>query len=227
MRFSVAAVFAAVAAGVVAEEVRTVIVTETATYCPKSTDAIGVSPTESISIPAGYTTTRPLITSTVTECNKWYVIYRRLPFCINHQAHTITAPAPPLLLALPLASTLLAALPPALPLFPSFQAFPASPAAPRLLLAAAPPSSSAPAAAASSSPPPLCPRPLWLTPPSLLPPTLLLLLLLPVLLMSPPPAPLPPPLSLSSLAVAPARLLAPVPVLRPSSVSLLFCCKLI
>ncbi|GMF80274.1 unnamed protein product [Aspergillus oryzae] len=52
MRFSVAAVFAAVAAGVVAEEVRTVIVTETATYCPKSTDAIGVSPTESISIPA-------------------------------------------------------------------------------------------------------------------------------------------------------------------------------
>ncbi|KAB8213626.1 hypothetical protein BDV33DRAFT_52434 [Aspergillus novoparasiticus] len=70
MRFSVAAVFAAVAAGVVAEEVRTVIVTETATYCPKSTDAIGVSPTESISIPAGYTTTRPLITSTVTECNK-------------------------------------------------------------------------------------------------------------------------------------------------------------
>ncbi|KAE8156181.1 hypothetical protein BDV40DRAFT_89748 [Aspergillus tamarii] len=70
MRFSVAAVFAAVAAGVVAEEVSTVIVTETATYCPKSTDAIGVSPTESISIPAGYTTTRPLITSTVTECNK-------------------------------------------------------------------------------------------------------------------------------------------------------------
>ncbi|KAE8379509.1 hypothetical protein BDV26DRAFT_259256 [Aspergillus bertholletiae] len=70
MRFSVAAVFAAVATGVVAEEVRTVIVTETATYCPKSTDAIGVSPTESISIPPGYTTTRPLITSTVTECNK-------------------------------------------------------------------------------------------------------------------------------------------------------------
>ena len=52
MRFSVAAVFAAMAAGVVAEEVSTVIVTETATYCPKSTDAIGVSPTESISIPA-------------------------------------------------------------------------------------------------------------------------------------------------------------------------------
>ncbi|KAF7594305.1 Mucin-21 [Aspergillus hancockii] len=70
MRVSIATFFAALAAGVVAEEVSTVTVTETATYCPLSTDAISVPATESISIPSGYTTTRPLITSTVTECNK-------------------------------------------------------------------------------------------------------------------------------------------------------------
>ncbi|KAE8348614.1 hypothetical protein BDV28DRAFT_152653, partial [Aspergillus coremiiformis] len=70
MRLSLATVFATVAAGVVAEEVRTVYVTETTTYCPKSTAALSVPESESISIPPGYTTTRPLITSTVTDCSK-------------------------------------------------------------------------------------------------------------------------------------------------------------
>ncbi|PIG82884.1 GPI anchored protein [Aspergillus arachidicola] len=207
MRFSVAAVFAAVAAGVVAEEVRTVIVTETATYCPKSTDAIGVSPTESISIPAGYTTTRPLITSTVTECNK------------------CSSTAPPA--GTPTGVNPVGSSTPSSPVIPVVPSVPGVPSSSK----ATPSSSSSIIKRPSSSSIVISSTPLSSTP--LAHPTKPASTNAPPAPSASGPSDVSPtgsattPLSLSSLAVAPARLLAPVPVLRPSSVSLLFCCKLI
>ncbi|PKY05304.1 hypothetical protein P168DRAFT_318320 [Aspergillus campestris IBT 28561] len=84
MRLSFAAVFAAVVAGVVAtepaEDVSTVMVTETTTYCPSSSAAAVTSTpaSEEITTSNGlpYTVTRPMITSTITHCNKWYLQHR-------------------------------------------------------------------------------------------------------------------------------------------------------
>ncbi|KAJ5838470.1 uncharacterized protein N7525_003658 [Penicillium rubens] len=74
MRFSIAALTLGAAgamAGVVTETV-----TEYTTYCPEATSVVHGSKTYSISTPGyitmshgPYTVTRPLVTSTVTECN--------------------------------------------------------------------------------------------------------------------------------------------------------------
>ncbi|KAI9036577.1 putative GPI anchored protein [Aspergillus affinis] len=79
MRFSLAtAALATMAVGVVAAEepVQTVVVTETATFCPK-VSTLPVSEQTTVTQPAPvsatnvrYSTTRPLITSTVTRCSK-------------------------------------------------------------------------------------------------------------------------------------------------------------
>ncbi|KAJ6083750.1 hypothetical protein N7467_007885 [Penicillium canescens] len=75
MRFSIAAL-AAVAVGAVASDVTTEVVTQYTTYCPEATSVVHGSHTYSISTPGHitmtngpYTVTRPLVTSTVTQCN--------------------------------------------------------------------------------------------------------------------------------------------------------------
>ncbi|PLB47045.1 hypothetical protein P170DRAFT_511698 [Aspergillus steynii IBT 23096] len=77
MRFSLAtAALATMAVGVVAAEepVQTVIVTETATFCPKVStlpaETTVTQPAPASATNVRYSTTRPLITSTVTRCNK-------------------------------------------------------------------------------------------------------------------------------------------------------------
>ncbi|KAF3392827.1 hypothetical protein F1880_008542 [Penicillium rolfsii] len=76
MRFSFAAVVAALAAGVVAQDAVTETVTAFTTYCPEATTLVHGSSTYSISTPGHitmtgtFTVTRPLITQTVTQCNK-------------------------------------------------------------------------------------------------------------------------------------------------------------
>lgn len=79
MRFSIAAALSALAATAVASDVVTETVTQYTTYCPESTSIVHGSHTYSISTPGHitmtngpFTVTRPLVTSTVTECNKWY-----------------------------------------------------------------------------------------------------------------------------------------------------------
>ncbi|KAF7136804.1 hypothetical protein CNMCM5793_006322 [Aspergillus hiratsukae] len=52
------------------EEYSTVIVTETTTYCPKATSS--AVPSITVSNGVTYSISRPLITSTITKCNKWY-----------------------------------------------------------------------------------------------------------------------------------------------------------
>ncbi|KAJ5668861.1 hypothetical protein N7462_009931 [Penicillium macrosclerotiorum] len=76
MRFSIAAI-AALAAGVVASDVVTETVTHYTTYCPEATSIVHGGSTYSISTPGHitmtngpFTVTRPLITQTVTSCNK-------------------------------------------------------------------------------------------------------------------------------------------------------------
>ncbi|OGE54845.1 hypothetical protein PENARI_c005G11195 [Penicillium arizonense] len=75
MRFSIAAL-AAVAVGAVASDVTTEVLTQYTTYCPEATSVVHGSHTYSISTPGHitmtngpYTVTRPLVTSTVTQCN--------------------------------------------------------------------------------------------------------------------------------------------------------------
>ncbi|KAJ5368824.1 uncharacterized protein N7496_008584 [Penicillium cataractarum] len=76
MRFSFAAVVAALAAGVVASDAVTETVTAYTTYCPEATSIVHGGSTYSISTPGhitmtgSFTVTRPLITQTVTQCNK-------------------------------------------------------------------------------------------------------------------------------------------------------------
>ncbi|KAF9886150.1 hypothetical protein FE257_011975 [Aspergillus nanangensis] len=81
MRLSLFASIATFAVGTIAamanDEVETVVVTDYTTYCPKSTSIVHGSETYSVSAPGSvtmtggpYTITRPLITSTVTKCNK-------------------------------------------------------------------------------------------------------------------------------------------------------------
>ncbi|RJE19748.1 hypothetical protein PHISCL_07922 [Aspergillus sclerotialis] len=74
MRFSATALLALAATAVATDDYVTETVTEYATYCPASSSGIAQG---SSSVPAveptqapGYTTTRPLITSTITRCNK-------------------------------------------------------------------------------------------------------------------------------------------------------------
>ncbi|GFF51192.1 hypothetical protein IFM61606_07197 [Aspergillus udagawae] len=81
MRFF-AAVLATLAVGAIAadavadEDYSTVMVTETTTYCPKATSApvpeLSSSAVPSITVSNGvtYSISRPLITSTITRCNK-------------------------------------------------------------------------------------------------------------------------------------------------------------
>ncbi|KAJ5946770.1 hypothetical protein N7454_003609 [Penicillium verhagenii] len=76
MRFSITAVLA-LAAGAIATEAVTETVTKYTTYCPEATSIVHSGTTYSISTPGHltmsgghYTVTRPLITSTVTECKK-------------------------------------------------------------------------------------------------------------------------------------------------------------
>ena len=78
MRFSIAAL-TALAAGALAADV-TETVTQFTTYCPEATTIAHGSHTYSISTPGHitmthgpFTVTRPLVTQTVTQCNKWYV----------------------------------------------------------------------------------------------------------------------------------------------------------
>lgn len=74
MRFSLAvAALAAGAAAAVApqEEEQTVTVTEYTTYCPSAT--MSQLPQYTTSAGHSYSISRPLITSTVTHCEKWYV----------------------------------------------------------------------------------------------------------------------------------------------------------
>ncbi|KAJ5232733.1 hypothetical protein N7468_005689 [Penicillium chermesinum] len=75
MRFSLAAV--AFAVGAVASQAVTETLTDYTTYCPEATTISYGSHTYSISTPGHitltngpYTVTRPLITQTVTQCNK-------------------------------------------------------------------------------------------------------------------------------------------------------------
>jgi len=75
MRFSIAAL-AALAAGALANTTETV--TQYTTYCPEATTISHSGHTYSISTPGHitmthgpFTVTRPLITQTVTQCNKW------------------------------------------------------------------------------------------------------------------------------------------------------------
>ncbi|GLI81658.1 hypothetical protein PoHVEF18_010044 [Penicillium ochrochloron] len=76
MRFSFAAVVAALAAGVVATDAVTETLTAYTTYCPEATSIVHGGSTYSISTPGhltmtgSFTVTRPLITQTVTQCNK-------------------------------------------------------------------------------------------------------------------------------------------------------------
>ncbi|KAI9927368.1 hypothetical protein ASPWEDRAFT_30728 [Aspergillus wentii DTO 134E9] len=82
MRFSIAATLATLtmgaAAAQAAQQASTVVVTDYTTYCPKSSSSIvHGSETYSVSAPGPvtmtggpYTVTRPLITSTITHCNK-------------------------------------------------------------------------------------------------------------------------------------------------------------
>lgn len=78
MRFSLAAL-AALAVGAAANDYTTEVVTEYTTYCPSATAISHRSSTWSVTAPTTltmsggpYTVTRPMITSTVTRCNKWY-----------------------------------------------------------------------------------------------------------------------------------------------------------
>ncbi|KAF7174094.1 hypothetical protein CNMCM5623_006437 [Aspergillus felis] len=84
MRFF-ATVLATLAVGAIAansvadEEYSTVMVTEYTTYCPKAASTpvpeASSSAVPSITVSNGvtYSISRPLITSTITRCNKWYV----------------------------------------------------------------------------------------------------------------------------------------------------------
>ncbi|OQD90592.1 hypothetical protein PENANT_c001G11827 [Penicillium antarcticum] len=74
MRFSIAAL-AAAAVGAVASGITTEVVTAYTTYCPEATSVVHNSQTYSISTPGHitmtngpFTVTRPLVTSTVTQC---------------------------------------------------------------------------------------------------------------------------------------------------------------
>ncbi|KAJ5088090.1 hypothetical protein N7456_011706 [Penicillium angulare] len=75
MRFSITAVLA-LAAGAIAADAITETVTEYTTYCPEATSIVHGSSTLHVTSPGHvtmtghYTVTRPLITSTVTECKK-------------------------------------------------------------------------------------------------------------------------------------------------------------
>lgn len=76
MRFSIAAL-TALAAGAAASVI-TETVTHYTTYCPEATSVVHGSHTYSISTPGHitmtngpFTVTRPLVTETVTSCNKW------------------------------------------------------------------------------------------------------------------------------------------------------------
>ncbi|KAJ5605937.1 hypothetical protein N7510_008718 [Penicillium lagena] len=76
MRFSIAAL-ATLAMGVAATDYTTEVVTHFTTYCPEATSIVHGSHTYSVSTPGAitmshgpYTVTRPLITKTITECNK-------------------------------------------------------------------------------------------------------------------------------------------------------------
>lgn len=76
MRFSIATALT-LAAGACANVV-TETVTQYTTYCPEATSIVHGSHTYSISTPGHitmshgpYTVTRPLMTSTVTQCNQW------------------------------------------------------------------------------------------------------------------------------------------------------------
>ncbi|KAJ5591723.1 uncharacterized protein N7459_002092 [Penicillium hispanicum] len=76
MRFSIAAL-TALAAGAFASDVVYETVTHYTTYCPEATSLVHGSHTYSISTPGHitmthgpFTVTRPLITQTVTQCNK-------------------------------------------------------------------------------------------------------------------------------------------------------------
>lgn len=78
MRFSFAAALSALAATAVASDVVTETVTQYTTYCPEATSIVHSGHTYSISTPGHitmthgpFTVTRPLVTSTVTECHKW------------------------------------------------------------------------------------------------------------------------------------------------------------
>ncbi|RAH76325.1 hypothetical protein BO86DRAFT_325971 [Aspergillus japonicus CBS 114.51] len=85
MRVSSAAVVASLAAGAIATEYKTVVVTEYATYCPQATSLAAGPGTASQGNPSAaqpttvtisgtaYTYSTPLVTSTVTHCDKWYV----------------------------------------------------------------------------------------------------------------------------------------------------------
>lgn len=77
MRFSIAAAVTALAAGAAANAV-TETITHYTTYCPESTSIVHGGQTYSISTPGHitmtngpFTVTRPLMTSTVTECHQW------------------------------------------------------------------------------------------------------------------------------------------------------------
>lgn len=103
MRFSAAALLALAATVVANDDLVTLTETEYTTYCPSSSGIPQVSSSvpavqvcsfrtlrdsdrrsvvgsrlimiiQPTQVPSGYTTTRPLITSTVTRCNEWYVL---------------------------------------------------------------------------------------------------------------------------------------------------------
>lgn len=84
MRFSlaVAALAAGAAAAVAPQEEMTVTVTEYTTYCPSAT--MSHLPQYTVSAGHSYSISRPLITSTVTHCEKWYVSIH--PQCLR--SHT-------------------------------------------------------------------------------------------------------------------------------------------
>ncbi|RHZ43343.1 putative GPI anchored protein [Aspergillus thermomutatus] len=94
MRFF-AAVLATLAVGAIAtdaaadEEYSTVMVTEYTTYCPEAASTavpdVSSSAVPSITVSNGvtYSISRPLITSTVTRCNKWYVHRIRVNVNVN------------------------------------------------------------------------------------------------------------------------------------------------
>ncbi|KAJ5143152.1 uncharacterized protein N7515_001939 [Penicillium bovifimosum] len=99
MRFSVAAV-AACAAGAMAGVV-TETVTAFTTYCPEATSVVHGSHTYSISTPGHitmshgpYTVTRPLLSSTVTECHSCSSSTPVIPVVPSGATSTPLAPNP-------------------------------------------------------------------------------------------------------------------------------------
>ncbi|EHA25117.1 hypothetical protein ASPNIDRAFT_42531 [Aspergillus niger ATCC 1015] len=90
MRVASAAVVASLAAGAIATEYKTVYVTEYTTVCPKATSLAtgpgagsgsGAQTTPAAAQPTTvtisgtpYTYSTPFVTSTVTHCDKWYVL---------------------------------------------------------------------------------------------------------------------------------------------------------